>query len=237
MSLCYRDHDLSVYLRVQGECLQVGGYEPNPVFWDKVEEDFSFGLFDLDWDVFSIHLENGAHRVPIINDTGIKTEVCGPESFTADHKPLLGPVPEFTDNSLFIGAGFNSAGIMLSGGCGQELAKWIVNGYPDLDIFSYDINRFNPSMTNDDKWIKERSHESYAKNYSIVFPMDEPLASRNMRQSPIHQELLKYGCVFQERHGFERPAWFSIGDDTKIEEYDYYGEYGHDSHQDYPYRV
>ena len=122
MRLCaiHRDHDLSVYLRVQGECLQVGGYEPNPVFWDKVEEDFSFGLFDLDWDVFAVHLENGAHRVPIIGETGIKTEVCGPESFTADHKPLLGPVPEFNDNSLFVGAGFNSAGIMLSGGCGMS---------------------------------------------------------------------------------------------------------------------
>ena len=29
---------------------------------------------------------------------------------------------------------------------------------------------------------KERSHEAYAKNYSMVFPHDEPLAGRNMKK-------------------------------------------------------
>lgn len=31
-----RDHDASVYLRLQGDALSVGGYENNPVFWDEV---------------------------------------------------------------------------------------------------------------------------------------------------------------------------------------------------------
>ena len=31
-----RDHDASVYLRLQGDGLSVGGYEPNPIFWEKV---------------------------------------------------------------------------------------------------------------------------------------------------------------------------------------------------------
>ena len=31
-----RDHDASVYLRLQGDALSVGGYEPNPIFWEKV---------------------------------------------------------------------------------------------------------------------------------------------------------------------------------------------------------
>lgn len=31
-----RDHDASVYLRLQGDALSVGGYENNPVFLDKV---------------------------------------------------------------------------------------------------------------------------------------------------------------------------------------------------------
>uniref|UniRef100_A0A8C1LH14 Sarcosine dehydrogenase n=1 Tax=Cyprinus carpio TaxID=7962 RepID=A0A8C1LH14_CYPCA len=29
-----RDHDASVYLRLQGDALSVGGYEHNPIFWD-----------------------------------------------------------------------------------------------------------------------------------------------------------------------------------------------------------
>lgn len=31
-----RDHDASVYLRLQGDALSVGGYEENPIFWDEV---------------------------------------------------------------------------------------------------------------------------------------------------------------------------------------------------------
>ncbi len=42
-----RDHDASVYLKVQGDALHIGGYERDPVFWDEVDQDFAFGLFDL----------------------------------------------------------------------------------------------------------------------------------------------------------------------------------------------
>ena len=31
-----RDHDASVYLKVQGDALHIGGYEQNPLFWDDV---------------------------------------------------------------------------------------------------------------------------------------------------------------------------------------------------------
>lgn len=47
--------------------------------------------------------------------------------------------------------------------------------------------RFHPLLTNHRRWIRERSHESYAKNYSVVFPHDEPLAGRNMRTDPLHE--------------------------------------------------
>lgn len=47
--------------------------------------------------------------------------------------------------------------------------------------------RFHNSLTGNQRWIRERSHESYAKNYSVVFSFDEPLASRNMRKDPFHQ--------------------------------------------------
>lgn len=31
-----RDHDASVYLKLQGDALSVGGYESNPIFWEEV---------------------------------------------------------------------------------------------------------------------------------------------------------------------------------------------------------
>jgi hypothetical protein len=47
--------------------------------------------------------------------------------------------------------------------------------------------RFHHSLTDHHRWIRERSHESYTKNYSVVFPHDEPLAGRNMRKDPLHE--------------------------------------------------
>ncbi|XP_023228229.1 sarcosine dehydrogenase, mitochondrial-like [Centruroides sculpturatus] len=202
-----RDHDLSVYLRLQGDALSIGGYEPNPIFIDQIEKDFAFGLYELDWDVFGTHIESAIHRIPALENVGIKSTVCGPESFTPDHKPLLGEDTEI--RGFFHGCGFNSLGMNAGGGCGRELARWIFYGRPELDMYSYDIRRFSSKLTNNKQWIKERSHESYAKNYSIVYPHDEPLASRNMRKDPFHEELLNNGCIFQERLGWERPGWFT----------------------------
>ena len=58
----------------------------DPCFWDEVEKSFAFGLFELDWDVFGVHIEGAVNLIPQIGETGIKSTVCGPESFTPDHK-------------------------------------------------------------------------------------------------------------------------------------------------------
>lgn len=36
------------------------------------------------------HIEGAVNRVPVLENTGIKSTVCGPESFTPDHKPVMG---------------------------------------------------------------------------------------------------------------------------------------------------
>lgn len=41
-----RDHDMSVYLKVQGTALQVGGYEPNPIL-EKVHACFYLAVHSL----------------------------------------------------------------------------------------------------------------------------------------------------------------------------------------------
>uniref|UniRef100_A0A673MMA7 Sarcosine dehydrogenase, mitochondrial-like n=1 Tax=Sinocyclocheilus rhinocerous TaxID=307959 RepID=A0A673MMA7_9TELE len=208
-----RDHDASVYLRLQGDALSVGGYEQNPIFW----EDVSYG----------------GRRFKFMGGEGSRYKPGIMESFTADHKPLMGEAPEV--RGFFLGCGFNSAGMMLGGGCGKELAHWIIHGRPEKDMYGYDIRRFHHSLTNNNRWIRERSHESYAKNYSVVFPFDEPLASRNMRKDPFHQVLQEQGCVFQERHGWERPGWFNRDGPAPILDYDYYSAYDVPKNTDYKY--
>jgi sarcosine dehydrogenase len=202
---CIRDHDLSIYIKQQGSVMAIGGYEKNPIIWDKIEENFAFSLFDLNYDVFEENFKGHIKRVPVIGSTGIKSTICGPESFTPDHKPLMGPLPG--NPGIWVCSGFNSSGIMLAGGCGKQMADWIVDSYPSLDIFSYDISRFHTSLYNNNNWIKERSKESYEKNYSIYFSRDQPLVGRNQRKSAIH-DILEGKCYFIERHGMEIPGYF-----------------------------
>jgi len=234
-----RDHDASVYLKLQGDALQVGGYEYNPVFIEnngikRIPKDFAFGLYELDYDVFGVHIEGAVNRVPSLEQVGIKSTVCGPESFTPDHKPIMGEDPNV--RGFFHGVGFNSAGMMLGGGCGQQLARWAIHGRPSLDMYGYDVRRFCPEVSKDRIWVDERSHEAYAKNYAMVFPHDEPLAGRNRKKDPLHNLLESAGCVYQERFGWERPGWFSTNAPSPVKPYDWYGAYGHHLDEEYGYR-
>ncbi|GBG33307.1 Sarcosine dehydrogenase, mitochondrial [Hondaea fermentalgiana] len=223
-----RDHDLSIYLKTQGDAMAIGGYEQNPEFWDVVDPSFAFGLFELDWETFGQNLEGHLIRCPAVETAGIKSTVCGPESFTPDHKPLVGPQPGV--RGLFNACGFNSMGMMLGGGMGREVATWITEGSPSLDLFSFDCSRFHPETVEDPKWVIDRTHESYAKTYAIVFPHDEALAGRGARKSALYDQLAERGCFFQARHGFERPGWFVPPTDGRkadnaVKPYDYYGAY------------
>ena len=65
----------------------------------------------------------------------------------------------------------------------------------DVSCFRYDIRRFCPQVSKDNVWVNERSHEAYAKNYSMVFPHDEPLAGRNMKKDPLYQVPSIHGLI------------------------------------------
>eukprot|EP00927_Polykrikos_kofoidii_P064866 TRINITY_DN6060_c0_g1_i1.p1 TRINITY_DN6060_c0_g1~~TRINITY_DN6060_c0_g1_i1.p1 ORF type:complete len:912 (-),score=120.25 TRINITY_DN6060_c0_g1_i1:181-2916(-) len=220
-----RDHDLSIYFKTQGDSLALGGYEQNPEFWPEVDPNFNFGLFDLDWDTFGQNMEGHIQRCPQIETVGIKSTVCGPESFTPDHKALVGPDVEL--GGFYYACGLNSMGMMLGGGMGREMANWIIDGSPSLDMFAFDVARYHPDGARDRKWTDDRTHESYAKTYAIVFPHDEALAGRGFRKSALYDTLLAQGCVYQARQGFERPGWFApeLGQAAECKPYDYYGAY------------
>ena len=221
-----RDHDLSVYFKTQGSAMCLGGYEQNPEFiHGGLEDDFAFGLYELDWDTFAQNLEGHIKRSPAVETAGIQSTVCGPESFTPDHKALIGP--DVVTNGFYYACGFNSMGMLAGGGAGREIAAWIVDGTPTLDMFSFDVSRFHESTVANAKWVQDRTHEGYSKTYAMVMPHDESLAGRGARKSHVHDELVSAGCVHQARHGFERPGWFldSSEGSTAPLEYDYYGAY------------
>ncbi|XP_043254567.1 sarcosine dehydrogenase, mitochondrial isoform X1 [Colletes gigas] len=216
-----RDPDRNIYFRIQGNSLAAGGYEKNPILLESVPEHFSFRLYELDWDIFSTHQNSMTQLIPKLSTTGIRTTVCGPESFTPDHRPIMGEDPNCS--GLFYSCGYNSAGMMLGGGCGEQIAHWIINGRPNRYMFNYDIRRFIPEQRNNLIWTNERSHEAYAKNYNIVFPHDEPLSGRNFKKDPFHDLFVEEGAVMEERQGWERPGWFYRNKKLKVMPYDYGG--------------
>ena len=57
-------------------------------------------------------------RIPSLAEIGVRTFFCGPESFTSDVRPLLGPAPEL--DGYFVAAGLNSLGILSGGGVGTH---------------------------------------------------------------------------------------------------------------------
>ncbi|CAH1128501.1 unnamed protein product [Ceutorhynchus assimilis] len=229
-----RCHDSSLYFRPQGDSILFGGYEPNPVILKDVEDDFDFKLYELDKSVFETHWKHAVELCPSFEKAGIKSDVCGPEAFTPDHKPLVGEDPIVV--GMYYNCGFNSLGMMFSGGVGDQLATWISQGRPDIDMHSFDIRRFSQHQKPDRAWVTETSHESYAKTYSIVYPHDQRLSGRNLRIDPFHEHLVASGAVMEEALGWERPAYFITEDRTApLRGYDWYGNYDHVRNKDQRY--
>lgn len=48
----------------------------------------------MDKTLFDVHWRNAVQLCPAFEKAGIKSDIYGPESFTPDHKPLMGEDPK-----------------------------------------------------------------------------------------------------------------------------------------------
>ncbi|MBN8631953.1 MAG: GcvT family protein [Rhodobacterales bacterium] len=204
-------------LRVPDECayykqdagkMMLGAFEPKAKPWgmDGIRKDFEFDTLPEDWDHFMPILEHAMNRLPLFQTAGIHTFFNGPESFTPDDRYYLGEAPEV--KGYWIAAGYNSIGIVSSGGAGQALAHWITEGEPPFDLWEVDIRRAQPFQKNR-TYLKERVSETLGLLYADHFPYRQVVTSRGVRRSPIHEHLKSRGAVFGEVAGWERANWFA----------------------------
>ncbi len=212
-----RDYNACLYLKEDAGKMLVGIFEPNakPAFKDsgRVPDDFSFGEFPDDFDHFEPYLEKSFHRLPMLENAGIRKFFSGPESFTPDTQYLLGETPEV--KNLYACCGFNSIGIASSGGAGRVTAEWMINGHINEDLFSLDIKRFQ-KFHSSKKFIMERVTETLGDLYGMHWPYKQHETSRNQKLLPYHEELKKAGACFGVAGGFERPMWYSLnGEEAK----------------------
>lgn len=206
-------------LRVPDECayyksdagkMMIGCFEPKAKPWgmDGIRADFEFDTLPEDWDHFAPILEMATNRMPLFETAGIHTFFNGPESFTPDDRYYLGEAPEL--GGYWIAAGYNSIGIVSSGGAGMALAHWITEGEPPFDLWEVDIRRAMPFQRNR-RYLKERVTETLGLLYADHWPYRQMATARGVRRSPVHEHLRARGAVFGEVAGWERANWFARG--------------------------
>src|SRR5215471_15689988 len=203
------DPDRYGYYRPEGDGMLVGLFEPVGAAWslDGVPRDFAFGTLPPDWERMEPYLAMAMDRIPCLADVGVRTFFCGPESFTADIRPLLGPAPEL--DGYWVAAGLNSLGILSGGGVGNMVAHWIVNGVPPLDATAVAIDRTATYETSR-KFRSERTAEQLGVLFGdAVWPAWQPKSARNVRRSVLHDRLAAAGAHFGVSAGWEYPEWFA----------------------------
>src|SRR6056297_2870513 len=166
-------------LRVPDECayfkedagkMMLGAFEPNAKPWGMsgIPDDFEFDQLPEDFDHFEPILEKAVNRMPMLSEAGIHTFFNGPESFTPDDRYYLGEAPEL--DGYWIAAGYNSIGIVSSGGAGMALAHWITEGEPPFDLWEVDIRRAQPFQRNR-RYLRERVSETLGLLYADHYPI------------------------------------------------------------------
>ncbi len=204
-------------LRVPDECtyykedagkMLVGAFELKAKPWgmEGIREDFCFDQLPEDFDHFAPILEMAVNRMPMLETAGIHTFFNGPESFTPDDRYYLGEAPEL--KGYWVAAGYNSIGIVSSGGAGMALAQWMNDGEPPFDLWEVDIRRAQPFQKNR-AYLKERVSETLGLLYADHFPYRQMATARGVRRSPLHEHLKARGAVFGEVAGWERANWFA----------------------------
>ncbi|WP_413875207.1 GcvT family protein [Albidovulum sp.] len=204
-------------LRVPDECayykedagkILLGAFEPKAKPWgmDGIREDFCFDQLPEDFDHFEPILSAAINRMPMLAEAGIHTFFNGPESFTPDDRYYLGEAPELA--GYWVAAGYNSIGIVSSGGAGMALAQWMNDGEAPFDLWEVDIRRAQPFQKNR-RYLKERVSETLGLLYADHFPYRQMATSRGIRRTPLHEHLKARGAVFGEVAGWERANWFA----------------------------
>jgi glycine cleavage system T protein len=214
-------------LRVPDECayykedagkMMLGAFEPVAKPWgmDGIPESFCFDQLPEDFAHFEPILEMGVNRMPMLGSAGIHTFFNGPESFTPDDRYYLGEAPELS--GYWVAAGYNSIGIVSSGGAGMALAQWMNDGEPPFDLWEVDIRRAQPFQKNR-RYLKERVSETLGLLYADHFPYRQMASARGVRRSPLHEHLKARGAVFGEVAGWERANWFARPDQERAYRY------------------
>ena len=201
-----RESDASYYMREENMGLLLGPYEVGApaCYLDGPTADSEYELFPEDLDRLAPHIEAAIHRVPAFGEVGVKKVYNGAIAYTPDGSPIIGPA--WGVRNFWLNEG-HSFGVTAAGGAGWQLAEWIIEGEPSIDMMGVDPRRFGPYASRG--YLKEKNEEAYAKVFTVHYPDEERPAARPLKQSPCYERMKALGAVFGSVYGWERPNWFA----------------------------
>ena len=196
------------YIRPEGDGLMIGLFEGQAAAWNvgSIPQEFAFGEIEPDWDRMGPYLEAAMSRVPESATVGLKKFFCGPESFTPDLGPLVGPAPEL--DGYWVCAGLNSIGIITGGGLGHLMAEWMTEGHSSYDVTGIHVNRLHPYQATPE-YRASRVVESLGLVYKTHYPTRPSETARNVKRSPLHGRLEEMGACFRDVSGWEGADWYA----------------------------
>jgi 4-methylaminobutanoate oxidase (formaldehyde-forming) len=198
--------DDQLYGREEVGGLIVGSLDDRaiPISTEELPRDFASSLLSERWEQFEPYLATAMRRFPALKTAPVKMLLNGPESFTPDGHMLLGPVPGVA--GLFAACGFNSNGMALAPAAGRYVAEWIVEGAPSADVAPLDVRRFSCVQSRPD-YVRERVTEIPGYHCRMHTPEDDYATARNLRRTPLYEELARDGARFSSINGWERALW------------------------------
>ena len=201
-----RGSDGAWYMREEAGGLILGPYENGApcCYVNGPSKDCEYELFQEDLDRLGPHIEHAIHRVPIFGEAGIKKVYNGAICYTPDGSPIIGPA--WDRKNLYLNDG-HSFGVTAAGGAGWQIAEWIVDGEPTIDMLGVEPRRFGDYASK--SYLIKKNEEAYANVFTIHYPDEERPAGRPLRQAPCYDRLKNLGAVFGQKFGWERANWFA----------------------------
>lgn len=201
-----RESDASYYMREERQGLILGPYEKGApaCFVDGVPASFEKDLFPGDLERLEPHIDAAINRVPLFGEVGVKEVINGPIAYTPDGSPLVGPA--WGLRNFWINEG-HSFGVTAAGGAGWQLAEWMVEGQPTIDMLGVDPRRFGDYASK--AYLKTKNEEAYANVFTIHYRDEEREAARPLKTAPCYDRMKALGAVFGHKYGWERPNWFA----------------------------
>jgi len=193
------------YCRQEKNGLLVGFYEQDCRTWglDGIDAKFTNALCPDDIDRVTDVLEGAIARMPALAETGIRSIVNGPITYTIDGAPLVGPVPGKRNAYCIVGL---RAGLGEGGGHGWLLAQIIAHGEACYDTWMLDPRRFTGHGNVELTALK--AIEDYQNEFRFHFPHEHRPAGRPVKTTPLTPVLAAEGAEFGVVNGWERAAYF-----------------------------